>query len=78
MLCDCQTAKEGWEKLEAVHKAKSYARRLQLRQALSSLKKEPKESIAKYVDRARCIYRELLTAGHKIESSEVTFSVLAG
>lgn len=77
-IAECNTAKEAWETLEKVYKAKSNARKLQLRRELNSLKKEPSEPITKYVSRAKALQSDLLATGHEVKSCEVAWSVLAG
>ena len=74
----CKTAKEAWDALEGIYKAKTLARRLQLRRELNNLKKEPAEPLPKYMARAKSIWSDLVTTGHDIKSSEVVWSMLAG
>jgi len=64
--------------LEGTYKAKSKARRLQLKQELNSIKLGHDEPVTKYVARAKAIRNELLAAGHDIKDEEVVWSVLAG
>ena len=75
-VATCTTAKQAWDALEGIYKAKTLARRLQLRRELNNLKKEPAEPLPKYVARARSIWNDLVTTGHDIKSSEVVWSVL--
>ena len=77
-LVGCKTAKEAWETLEAVYKAKSNARRLQLKRDLNSLRMLGGEPLTKYVARAKSIRDQLIAAGHPIKEEEVVWSVLAG
>jgi transposase InsO family protein len=77
-LASSNTSKEAWEALESIYKAKSTARRLQLRRELNTLKKEATEPLTKYVARARGIQDQLIAAGHTVDSDEVVWSVLAG
>ena len=77
-LADCETAKEAWDLLSTVYKAKSNARRLQLRKELNNLKLAVDEPLTKYVARARGIRDQLLAAGQEIKEEEVAWSVLAG
>jgi gag-polypeptide of LTR copia-type/Domain of unknown function (DUF4219) len=74
----CETAKDAWDALESTYKAKSKARRLQLKQELNFIKLGRDEPITKYVARAKNIRDELLAAGHDITEEEVVWSVLAG
>ena len=77
-LAGCNTAKQAWEALEAVYKAKSNARKLQLKRELNSLKKDSAEPLTKYVARAKSIRDQLTAAGNAIKEEEVAWSVLAG
>jgi gag-polypeptide of LTR copia-type len=74
----CQTAKEAWEALEAVYRAKSTARMLQLKRELNALKKEASEPVTKYIARAKSIRDQLQGAGHHVEDADMVLSVLAG
>lgn len=74
----CETAKEAWDILQSTYKAKSNARRLQLRRDLNSLKKDPKEPLTKYIARAKEIWNDLLAIGHEVPATEVAWTVLAG
>ncbi len=77
-LATCETAKEAWDKLSSLYQSKNNARQLHLRQELNSMKKDAAEPLAKYFDRARSLWLELLAGGHKLTESEVVCSVLAG
>lgn len=74
----CDTAKEAWDKLEDVYKAKSNARKLQLKRELTSISLKPKESITMYVSRAKDIRDQLIAAGYEASEEEVALSLLAG
>lgn len=74
----CDTAKEAWDKLEDVYKAKSNARKLQLKRELTSISLKPKESITLYVSRAKDIRDQLIAAGYEASEEEVALSLLAG
>lgn len=71
-------AKAAWDALASTYAARSNARRLQLRQELSMLKKEPAEPLSKYVARARQLQSDLVAAGHVISTTELVWSVLSG
>jgi hypothetical protein len=78
-LAECTSAKEAWEKLATLYKAKTNARRLQLRQEMNALKLEPSEPLSKYLSRAKGIYTDLKAAGdEKMTENEVAWSLLAG
>lgn len=74
----CSTAKEAWETLASIYKAKSIAKVLQLKRELNSLKKETSEPITKYIARAKNIRDQLHAAGHKVDDEDVVLSALAG
>jgi gag-polypeptide of LTR copia-type/Domain of unknown function (DUF4219) len=78
-LSKCETAKEAWELLGSLHKAKSVGRRTHLRKQLTSLRREAGgEAITAFVDRARGIRDQLVAAGYPASDDEVVLSVLAG
>ena len=77
-VAECKTAHEAWTKLEGIHKAKTHARRLNLKRELNSLRLETGESLTKYVARARGIKDSMVAAGYKVEDDEVVLSVLSG
>ena len=72
------TAKGLWDKLEKTFQASTNAKRLLLRQQLSSLRKEPKEEITKYIVRAKGIASDLDAIGHPTEPSELVLPIMAG
>ena len=78
MLAGCRTAKEAWQKLEAIYQAKSGARKRQLRKELSQLTMGIGEPVSKFVARAREIQNQLLAAGHEMGDQEVAWAILAG
>ncbi|GAQ88504.1 hypothetical protein KFL_004340110 [Klebsormidium nitens] len=71
-------AKVAWDALEAIYKGKSATRKLQLRQKLITLKQGSGESVAAYVDRARDLERELVSAGSDVKPDDLAMSVLSG
>ena len=74
----CNTAKEAWEVLAAVYKAKSTAVVLKLKRELNALRKEHSEPVTKYIARARAIRDQLQAAGHSVTDEDVVLQVLAG
>lgn len=78
MLDKCKTANEAWSYLAETYQAKSNARKLQLRQALTQLKMDPSEPLTKYVGRAKELQAQLGAAGHVVEDRELVWYVLAG
>ena len=74
----CETAREAWQQLEAVYKAKSNARRLHLKKELTQLKMGPGEPLTKFAARAVDIQDQLRAAGHETSDQDVAWAVLAG
>ena len=74
----CDSAKEAWDKLEDIYKAKSNARKLQLKKELTSIELKPKESLTVYISRAKDIRDQLTAAGYEASDEEVALSILAG
>ena len=77
-LQECSTSKQLWDKLEAMYKAKSTAKQLQLRRELNALKKDPVEPLIKYVGRTKDIRDQMRAAGLEIKDHEVALALLAG
>ena len=77
-LAACKTTAEAWEKLETIHRSKSNARRLQLRQSLALLKKSPAEALSIYFARAKALWADLLATGFEMKETDVAWAVLAG
>jgi len=57
-----RNAEQAWDELEKVFKGKTTARKLQLKRELMTFKQELGEPIAKYVNKAKDLERELLDA----------------
>lgn len=77
-LQDCKSAKEAWEALESIYKAKSNARKLQLRSQLNHLRKDPAEPLTKYFARAKGLWQDLAAAGLAMPAQELVWSILYG
>lgn len=77
-VMSCTTAKEAWDKLAAIYKSKTNARRLQLRQELATLKMEAPETVSKYFSRGKTLWQDLLATGHKVSETEIAWNLLAG
>jgi len=60
----CKTAKEAWDTLKKVYKARSVARKLQLKKELNNLKKGPSKPLPKYIAKPKTIWNGLLATGH--------------
>jgi hypothetical protein len=77
-LAACASAAAAWDMLADAYKAKSNARRLQLRREMNNLKMVGNEPLSKYFARGRAIMDQLLAAGHDIKEEELVWSLLAG
>jgi hypothetical protein len=64
--------------LETLFNRKSAARRMQLRREMSSLAKDPSESMTAYVARASGIRREINASGTAFSEEELVEAMLAG
>ena len=69
MLAECSTVKQAWDALKTTYKAKSAARRMQLRRELAKLTKVAGEPVSKYLARASAIKDELSVTGHKVQDA---------
>jgi gag-polypeptide of LTR copia-type/Domain of unknown function (DUF4219) len=78
LVDDCETSKALWDLLERTFKAKSTARRQQLRRELYGLRKTPDESISTYVNRAREIAKDLKGIGYPADDDSVVGAILSG
>ena len=78
MLDKCKTANEAWSYLAETYQAKSNARKLQLRQALTQLKMDPSEPLTKYVGRAKELQAQPGPAGHVVEDRGLGWTGRAG
>ena len=77
-LASHDTAASMWAQLASIYKAKSLARRLQLRKELTNLRMDPSESATAYLDRGRALSTELCASGHTVNEDDVVLAVLAG
>ena len=78
MLEACESAHEAWETLKTAFRAKSNARKLQLKKELNNLRKSPAEQMAKYFARARTIQAELAAAGDTVSEETLAMNLLTG
>ena len=74
----CETAKATWQLLEDAYKAKSEARKQQLRQEMVRLSLRRGESLSEYWGRAKALRDQLLACGHKVEEDELRMTLLTG
>lgn len=77
-ICECSTAKDVWERLQAMHVKSSTARRIKLLRELNGLKMDANESMVHFVNRAKGLMQQLLGAGHVVTPEELTMRLLAG
>lgn len=74
----CTTANQAWTTLQDIFAAKSFARKLQLRRELNSLRLTTNETITAFASRAKALQDQLIAAGHPIDDIDVACQVLAG
>ena len=74
----CTTAKEAWDALKGIYRAKSISLVLRLKKELSQMRKDTSENFTQYISRARAIMDQLRAAGNQVEEEDVVLSVLAG
>jgi len=74
----CRTAKEAWDKLQTTYKAKTEARRMQLRRDLTSLRMHDGEPLTKYFSRATDIRDQLEAIGHTVDKDDLRLAILSG
>jgi hypothetical protein len=77
-LSNCSTAHEAWTTLQDKFKPKTGAILHRLRRELVHIKKQPSETIEKYVDRGIALFHDLTTAGHELPKTELVWSVIDG
>ena len=70
----CGTAKDAWDGLDAVYRAKSTARKLQLRRELTQLKMATNEPVIKYFARAKDMLKPSCDAGTETADVDVALS----
>jgi histone deacetylase 1/2 len=74
----CTTAHQAWTTLKDLFAAKSFARKLQLRRELNTLKMATNETVTAFASRAKALQDQLATAGHPVNDFDVACQVLAG
>jgi transposase InsO family protein len=72
------TAKELWDAFAATYRAKSTARRQQLRRSLAKISKRPDETLTAYFNRACKIRDDLLGVGHSVDEDTVVGALMSG
>jgi gag-polypeptide of LTR copia-type/Zinc knuckle len=78
LIATCDSAKQAWDALKGIYQAASYARRLQLKMELNSLRLDGGETIAKYAARAAAMRDQLQAAGSSVPEDELVLSMLVG
>jgi hypothetical protein len=77
-----ETAGEAWEKLQSTYRAKTEARRMQLRRELTSLRlredRNSYEPLTKYFSRALDIRDQLEAIGQTVDAQDLKLAVLSG
>ena len=74
----CTTSNQAWTTLQETFAAKTFARKLQLRRDLNSLKMATNETITAFTSRAKALQDQLTAAGHRVDDIDVACQVLAG
>lgn len=77
-LTKCPTSKNAWETLKKTYEAKTNARKLLLRRALSQLKMGATEPLTVYAARAKEIQTQLTSAGDVATDQDIALQFLAG
>lgn len=77
-LTKCPTSKNAWETLKKTYEAKTNARKLLLRRALSQLKMDPTEPLTVYAARAKEIQTQLTSAGDAASDQDIALQFLTG
>jgi len=78
MLRTCTTAKQAFEKLQAIFKGKSIARQWDLRNEINTVKKSDAESITQYAARLQSLTQELELTGVDYQESDAVMNFLGG
>lgn len=77
-LSRCTTARNAWETLKSTYEAKTNARKLLLRQALTQLKMGATEPLTVYAARAKDLQTQLSSAGDAASDQDIALQFLAG
>ena len=78
LIEQCGSAQEAWERLESTFRAKSNARKRQLRKALSDLRMGATEPLSKFAARAKELQNQASAIGYEIPDQEITWALMAG
>jgi hypothetical protein len=74
----CTTSNQAWTTLQETFAAKTFARKLQLRRDLNSLKMATNETVTAFTSRAKALQDQLTAAGHRVDDIDVACQVMAG
>ena len=78
MLAEHESAAAKFAALEKLFRDQSVSRILLLKSQLSSLKKQPNESVSAYVERGRSIFNQIACTGYAMDKSELVLALVAG
>ena len=78
MLAEHESAAAKFASLEKLFRDQSVSRILLLKSQLSSLKKQPNESVSAYVERGRSIFNQIACTGYAMDKSELVLALVAG
>ena len=78
VVSNTTTAKEAWEALKSLFAASSGARKMALLQEISSISKQPDESISRYSARVRAVGDQLEAVGSKMPEEQLALFLLKG
>ncbi len=70
-----RNAEQAWDELEKVFRGKTTTRKLQLKRELMTLKQESGEHVAKYVNKAKDLERELLATGAEVKPEDLAIGL---
>ena len=74
----CDTAKEAWKKLHAIHEKSSASRKVTMLRAFNNSKMEPTESVIEYTTRLRQMAAALEDINEKISDATLIARILDG
>lgn len=77
-LLKCDTAKEMWMRLGAIHERQSVANKLMKEQEFYSLSLKPEETVQSYFARAEYLYYQLIELGVEIQESTLVGRIVGG
>jgi hypothetical protein len=78
LIHDDDTAPRAWERINGIFVQRAMARAVQLRRQLTTLVKNPKETVTTYVNRAEEIRNQLVLAGQQVDEAVLLQHICAG